>query len=184
MVYAGNIGVAQDMDNLLRLAASLRDRMDCKLLFVGDGTERARVQLQCARQGLDNVLFLPEVDPQQLRGVLRACDIGLIRLDRRLRSHNIPGKLLSYLEAGLPVLASINPGNDLGQLIENGRAGRVVWNGEDQRFHQAAIQMIADKEGRSRMAEAARDLCRSAFSSNAVARQIVETVQAPTQRGG
>jgi glycosyltransferase involved in cell wall biosynthesis len=184
MVYAGNIGVAQDMDNLLRLAASLRDRMDCKLLFVGDGTERARVQLQCARQGLDNVLFLPEVDPQQLRGVLRACDIGLISLDRRLRSHNIPGKLLSYLEAGLPVLASINPGNDLGQLIENGRAGRVVWNGEDQRFHQAAIQMIADKEGRSRMAEAARDLCRSAFSSNAVARQIVETVQAPTQRGG
>ena len=39
-------------------------------------------------------------------------------LDPRHKTHNIPGKFLTYMQAGLPVLASINPGNDLMQLIE------------------------------------------------------------------
>jgi len=173
LVYAGNIGVAQDMDNLLRLAASLRSRPDCKLLSVGDGTDRARVQAERARQGLDNVVFLPEVDPQELRGLLRGCHIGLISLDRRLKSHNIPGKLLSYLEAGLPVLASTNPGNDLRLVIEKSGAGVVEWNGDDQQFHEAARRMLNDPEERSRMAGAATALCRTMFSSDVVAKQIV-----------
>jgi glycosyltransferase involved in cell wall biosynthesis len=172
LVYAGNIGVAQDMDNLIRLAARLRARPDSALLFVGDGTDKPRVQAECARQGLDNVVLLPEMDPYQLRGLLRECHIGLISLDRRLRSHNIPGKLLSYLEAGLPVLASINRGNDLKQVIEKGRVGIVARNGEDEEFHRAAMRMIGDGSERSRMAEAAIALCRNMFSSDAAARQI------------
>ena len=177
LVYAGNIGVAQDMDNLVRLASGLQHRADCALLVVGDGTDRLRTQAECARQGLENVVFVPEMDPHRLRGLLRVCHIGFVSLDRRLRSHNIPGKLLSYLEAGLPVLASINPGNDLRQVIESGRVGMVAWNGEDEKLHQAATRMIEDPEERSRMAEAARTLCRSVFSSDAVARQIVDALQ-------
>jgi glycosyltransferase involved in cell wall biosynthesis len=176
LVYAGNIGVAQDIDNLLRLGARLRDRPDCGLLFVGDGTDRSRVQAECARQGLRNVVFLPEMDPHQLRGVLRNCHIGLISLDRRLRSHNIPGKLLSYLEAGLPVLASINRGNDLQQVIESGPAGIVTWNGEDHDLYDAAIRLIDNPDERSRMSKAGRALCRDVFSSDAVAQQILATL--------
>ena len=33
------------------------------------------------------------------------------------KTHNLPGKFLSYMQSGLPVLASINPGNDLAELI-------------------------------------------------------------------
>jgi glycosyltransferase involved in cell wall biosynthesis len=177
LVYAGNIGVAQDMDNLLRLAANLRSRSDCKLLFVGDGTDRPRVQAESARQGLDNVVFIPEMDPQQLRGLLRQCHIGLISLDPRLRSHNIPGKLLSYLEAGLPVLASINRGNDLRAVIETAGAGQVTWNGDDAAFLAAALRMLDDRDGRRQMAEAAQSLCREMFSSDAVAEQIASALR-------
>jgi hypothetical protein len=48
-----------------------------------------------------------------------------LALDPRHTTHNIPGKFLSYMQAGLPVLASINPGNDLAELIQREDVGRV-----------------------------------------------------------
>jgi len=50
---------------------------------------------------------------------------GVVALDPRHKTHNIPGKFLSYMQSGLPVLASINPGNDLAELIQSEGVGRV-----------------------------------------------------------
>jgi len=173
LVYAGNMGVAQDMDNLLRLSQHLADRDQVRFLLVGSGSERPRLEAQAERLRLGNVVFHPEIEPHQLRGLLRCCHIGLISLDRRLRSHNIPGKLLSYLEAGLPVLASVNPGNDIKTIVERAGAGMVFWNGDDEALANAVNRMLDEGNERAHMASAARRLCRSQFSSRAAAEQII-----------
>jgi len=177
LVYAGNMGVAQDMDNLLRLAQRLARRKDCRLLFVGGGTERGRIEAQVRHLGLNNVAILPEVHPQELRGLLRQCQVGLVSLDKRLRSHNITGKLLSYLEAGLPVLASVNSGNDIKAVVEGAGAGLVFWNGEDDALTSAANWMLDRGDERARMGTAARRLCRTQFSATAAAEQISRSFQ-------
>jgi glycosyltransferase involved in cell wall biosynthesis len=173
LVYAGNIGVAQDMDNLLRLSQGLADRDQVRILFVGSGRERPRFEAEVSRLQLRKVVFFPEIDPHHLRGLLRCCHIGLISLDRRLRSHNIPGKLLSYLEAGLAVLGSVNPGNVIKSIVEGAGAGLVIWNGEDKAFVEAACRLLDDDDARSRMATAAQQLCHAKFSSSAAASQIL-----------
>jgi len=173
LVYSGNMGVAQDMDNLLRLARGLLPRKDCAVLFVGDGSERRRMESEAKRLGLTNIVFHAEVDPRQLRGMTRHCYLGLISLDRRLRSHNVPGKLLSYLEAGLPVIASINPGSDLRSIVEDAGAGIVLANGDDRALLQAATALLDDGQRRQRMSAAALALCSERFSSDAAARQVV-----------
>ncbi|MGB5082771.1 MAG: glycosyltransferase family 4 protein, partial [Burkholderiales bacterium] len=171
-VYAGNMGVAQDMDNLLRMARRLAERKDCRFLFVGGGSERARMEAEVGQLRLANVVFLPEIHPQELRGLLRQCHVGLVSLDRRLRSHNITGKLLSYLEAGLPVLASVNSGNDIKTVVEGAGAGLVSWNGQDDELVSAANRMLDRSDERARMAAAAKQLCRTRFSAAAAAAQI------------
>ena len=56
--------------------------------------------------------------------MLSEFDVGLISLDRRLTSHNLPGKAIwLYGRAGKAVLASINPDNDLGPLLSDSGAG-------------------------------------------------------------
>ncbi|MDD2878988.1 MAG: hypothetical protein PHQ58_00995 [Rhodoferax sp.] len=47
-------------------------------------------------------------------------------LDPRHKTHNIPGKFLSYMQSGLPVLATINAGNDLADVIQTERVGRFA----------------------------------------------------------
>lgn len=124
-VYAGNIGVAQGLDIFLDLAEKLSIRTDVGFLFVGRGSEAARLKDAAQARHLDNVAFFGEIDPDEIPDLYAQCDVGIVALDHRHRSHNIPGKLLTYLQSGLPVLANINTGNDLGRLIRDERIGQV-----------------------------------------------------------
>lgn len=124
-VYAGNMGVAQGMDILLDLAEKLRSRPDVGFLFVGRGSDAARLKAAAQARQLDNVVFFDEIHPDEIPGLYAQCHVGIVALDPRHKSHNIPGKFLTYMQSGLPVLANINAGNDLAQLIRDERVGHV-----------------------------------------------------------
>ena len=61
--------------------------------------------------------------PKEVAALYAQCHIGLIVLDPRHTTHNIPGKFMSYLGAGLPTFALVNPGNDLLELINENKVG-------------------------------------------------------------
>jgi glycosyltransferase involved in cell wall biosynthesis len=124
-VYAGNMGVAQGMDILLDLAERLRSRPDVGFLFVGRGSDAARLKAAAQSRQLVNVVFFEEIDPDEIPDLYAQCDAGIVALDPRHKSHNIPGKFLTYMQSGLPVLANINAGNDLAQMIRDERVGQV-----------------------------------------------------------
>lgn len=124
-VYAGNMGVAQGMGILMDLAERLLGRRDIGFVFVGRGSDAKRLHEDASARGLDNVVFHDEIDPSEIPGLYAQCHVGVVALDPRHKTHNIPGKLLSYMQSGLPVLASINPGNDLAELIQSEGVGRV-----------------------------------------------------------
>lgn len=125
LIYAGNMGVAQGMDILLALAEKMVRRVDVGFLFVGRGTEAARLKAKAQSMKLENVVFFDEVEPDEIPDLYAQCDAGIVALDTRHKSHNIPGKFLTYMQSGLPVLANVNPGNDLAQMIRTERVGHV-----------------------------------------------------------
>lgn len=173
-VYAGNMGMAQGMDLLLELVAAFRERSDVGFLFVGRGSEAARLRDAAVQQGLDNVQFHDEIDPAEIPALYAQCHIGLVALDPRHRTHNIPGKFLSYMWAGLPALASINLGNDLADVI---RKAGVGWVCEDhlaaslQEGAENLLKMI-EVDGTS-IRIRCRQLAAELFSPEAAVRQIV-----------
>lgn len=179
--YTGNMGAAQGMDAFLDLAASLRDRSDLGFLFVGRGSDLPRLRARAAEARLDNVQFVDEIDSREIPGLLAQCHAGLIALDPRNTTHNIPGKLITYLHAGLPVLAHINPGNDLEPLIEQEQIGFVVADSDAARLRRHALELAGDAQLRQHMGARGRELARRMFSPEAAARQVVEGL---TNRGG
>lgn len=181
LFFGGNLGVAQDVGNLLRLAERIRSNSNAHLLLVGDGSEVPWLTTEIERRGLTNVTLKPALDQEGYFALLRECDIGLISLSRDLRTQNIPGKLLGYLRAGLPVLASINPGNDLQQLLEDHDAGVAVLNGHDDELTTAANLLIRDDELRTRLGHNGQRLLKDVFSVEAAADQIISKVESPQQ---
>lgn len=178
-VYAGNIGVAQGMQTFLNLVESLRDNQDIGFLIVGRGSEAEAIKNTVRHQDLHNAIVFDEIAPFEIPGLFKQCHVGLMFLDRRHQTHNIPGKFVTYLQSGLPVLAIVNPGNDLLELIPEHQIG-VADNGDDlevlrQKVLLLAKQVREDKQisGRCKV------LANSLFESNAIAQQILSTFKSP-----
>jgi glycosyltransferase involved in cell wall biosynthesis len=174
-VYAGNMGVAQGMGILLDLAERLRSRDDIGFLFVGRGTDRDRLRYDAARRQLNNVLFFDEIDPGEIPGLYQQCHAGIVALDRRHKTHNIPGKFLSYMQSGLPVLASINAGNDLAALISGERVGGACTDASVDTLEALAYRLVGELDGGA-VKQRCMALAARLFSPQAAVAQIVHAV--------
>lgn len=175
-VYAGNMGVAQGMDILLDLAARLGDRHDVGFLFVGRGSEASRLRAQAESRELDNVMFYDEIEPSEMPGLLAQCHIGIVALDPRHRTHNVPGKFLAYMQAGLPVLARINAGNDLAALIGKEHVGYAYVGESPDSLQSLAEQLCDSRTLREEMSSNALRLAQSEFSVTAAVKQITKAI--------
>ena len=184
-VYAGNIGVAQGMGVLLDLAESLRTRTDIGFLFVGRGSDARRLRADADHRSLDNVAFYDEIDPTEIPGLYAQCHVGIVALDPRHKTHNIPGKFLSYMQAGLPVLATINPGNDLVDIIDCERVGRVCTDHSVDTLQGLALEMAtevaaadgAPSTGYAAVSSRCKALAVRMFSPDAAVKQIVAALR-------
>lgn len=175
-VYLGNMGVAQGMDIFIKLAENLVNRKDLGFLFVGRGSEVNKLKNYTIKRKLDNILFFDEINSNEIQNLLKMCHVGLIGLDPRHKSHNIPGKFLSYLKAGLPVLARVNPGTDLQNLIEKEKIGLVYSGNDTNDFRKIAEMLIGDQNNSKAMSIRCRSLFQRMFSTNNIANQIISSI--------
>jgi glycosyltransferase involved in cell wall biosynthesis len=175
-VYIGNMGVAQGMDIFIDLIQCLRHRDDIGFLFVGRGSEFAKLEAEKASRELNNVLFFGEIEPAEIPGLLAQCHVGLVALHPDHKTHNIPGKFVSYVQYGLPVLARVNTGTDLEGLIEEQQVGRVYAGNSVDELKRLAEELANEDVLRSSMSERGRQLGRSMFSPVTAATQIVASL--------
>jgi glycosyltransferase involved in cell wall biosynthesis len=179
-VYIGNMGVAQGLDIFMELIQSLRHRSDIGFLFVGRGSEFARLEAEKASRELNNLLFFGEIDSSEIPGLLAQCQVGLVALHPDHKTHNIPGKFVSYVQYGLPVLARVNGGTDLERLIEDEDVGRVYAGNSVSELKRLAEELVDDDALRHSMSGRGKQLGVRMFSPATAAGQIVASLTWPT----
>ncbi len=175
-VYAGNMGVAQNMSIVLDLAAKLLSRLDVGFLFVGRGSEVNALKQAAQTLQLNNVLFFDEIHPDEIPDLYAQCDIGIVTLDPRHKSHNIPGKFLTYMQSGLPVLAIVNVGNDLVQLIRNEQVGEVCESHHIEELVLLTDRLIESLESDSNLSARCSSFFKREFSVERTVHQIVASL--------
>ncbi len=169
--YGGNLGHAQDMMNLVRLAKNMRSEENAHFIFVGAGDEYELIKESIKKEKLKNITLLPSVDQSEYKQMLAEFDVGLFTLNKYHQTHNFPGKLLGYMVQSLPIIGSVNPDNDLKDLINKNNAGYIYVNGEDRLLYEAAKKLM-DKEVRSYISENAKALMKDYFSVEKAVKQI------------
>lgn len=115
--YAGGIGLANAIDDLISAAERLRDAPVAFLIW-GDGPERAAVERQAADAGLSRVRFLGRIPKRTVRAALEACDALYLGWKRRsiYRFGVSPNKLFDYMAAARPIVhATSAPGDPVAE---------------------------------------------------------------------
>jgi glycosyltransferase involved in cell wall biosynthesis len=167
------MGISQGMDVLLDLAEQLRSRIDVGFLFVGRGSDAVRLKSAAKDRKLDNVLFYDEIHPDEIPDLYAQCSAGIVALDPRHKSHNIPGKFLTYMQSGLPVLANVNAGNDLAQIIRDEQVVQVCESNRVDDLVQYANRLLDQIESDGHMSSRCRSLFQREFAVENTVRQIV-----------
>ncbi len=171
--YGGNIGHAQDMGNLLRLAEAMKPIVSAHFIFLGQGDEVSLVKKTLEDKALHNCSFLPSVSQEDYKLILNEIDVGLFSLSAKHTAHNFPGKLLGYMVHSLPILGSVNQGNDLIDVIHAAKAGFISDNGDDDIFYESAKKLATNEELRKKTGESANELLLKQFSVDSAATQIL-----------
>lgn len=178
--YGGNIGHAQDMMNIVRLAKAIRSEPNAHFVLVGAGDEVELVRHSIAQHNLNNMTLLPSVSQIEFKKMLAEFDVGLFSLHQGHSTHNFPGKILGYMVQEKPILGSVNPDNDLQAVVEKADAGLITVNGDDDGFLKNALRLLHDDDYRKNMGKNAKHLLDAVFSVEAAAKQILQRVEYDT----
>ncbi|MDE9458268.1 glycosyltransferase family 4 protein [Xenorhabdus bovienii] len=172
--YGGNIGKAQDIENLLRLANKMKIFPDAHFLFIGQGDQVSLLKEYKKKFNLDNITYLPSISQEEFKKVLLSVDIGLFSLSKHHKIHNFPGKLLGYMVNNIPILGSVNNDNDLMKVVNESESGFVFVNGEDDKLFNSAVELLLNKKLRKKFGKNAFNLLKDKFSVQSTAKKICD----------
>ncbi len=141
-IYGGNLGKPQGVPFLVECIKACADIQDAYFVVAGSGTDRQYldkyVQAECPKH-LKLFGKLPKAEYDKM---VACCDVGLIFLDHRFTIPNFPSRLLSYMQAGLPVLACTDPNTDVGKVIEDGGFGWWCESDDAEGFYQKVTEIF------------------------------------------
>src|SRR3954453_140 len=169
VMYAGNVGFSQSLDLVLAAASALAHDPD--LVFVINGGGSAGADLERRAAGLANVRFVDMQPKDRLPELLSAADVHVVPLRRGLARSSVPSKLYSILAAGRPIVASVDLGTEVANVVERAGAGIAVPPDDAEALTKAIARMVADPEEARRMGAAGRASVERWASPAAIAEQ-------------
>ncbi len=130
IMFAGNIGAAQDFETILSAAAILKEKSDIQWLIVGDGRMRSTVEKLVQEMGLTEcVHFFGGYPLEDMPSFFAHADVMLVTLRADvIFGLTIPSKIQSYLACGKPIVAALD--GEGARVIEESGAGIVGASGD------------------------------------------------------
>lgn len=143
-LYGGNMTSSQDLRELLNIANKCRNQKDVVFLLIGYGKEKEMLLQKAEEMRLTNLVFEDPLPLDIFTSLVYQCDLGLIFLNKNFTTHNFPGKTLDYMNASIPIVASVNDGNDLKEMIEKNANCGFVHYGNNLNEMVESIKFLAE----------------------------------------
>lgn len=125
LMFAGNIGIAQSVDTIVKAAKLTSDISNLRWHIVGDGSELDRVKKLCESEKITSVFFHGRKSVDEMPKYYAMADAMLVTMQKNeFLSMTLPGKVQSYMAAGKPIIGSID--GETAELIKEAECGFCV----------------------------------------------------------
>lgn len=141
IIFAGNIGVAQDVNSIIDTALILKDKFDIHFIFVGDG--RSKIQLENfvkENNLIETVHFLGRFPLDAMKTFFNQADVLLVSLkDELIFNVTVPAKLQAYLCSEKPILGMLN--GEGAKIINDANCGLSVNAGDSIKLAEKVLEL-------------------------------------------
>jgi glycosyltransferase involved in cell wall biosynthesis len=179
VMYSGNLGLSQNLEQVLDAAELLRDE-PVQFLFVGEGAAKAGLVARAAEQKLANVRFLPYTPKERLGESLAAADVHLIPLQRGLAGCIVPSKLYGILAAGRPYVAAVEEESEVAHITRQWQTGLRTEPGAPAELAEAIRWCLAHRDELAEMGRRGQRLAETRFDRRRCVAQFADLLDSLT----
>lgn len=166
ILFAGNLGMAQDLPNIIEAAELCKDNEYIQFVFIGDGVCLSDIKKQAENKQLSNVKFIPRKPLKEMPAFFSVSDVLLVTLaDKPIFEITMPAKTQAYMACAKPLLIA-KKGMDIQFLQEQGCAV-IVEPEKPEMLAEAARQLsLLSKEEREKMGEISLSLFKKKYTKS------------------
>jgi glycosyltransferase involved in cell wall biosynthesis len=176
VLYIGAHGISHALSRVLDAAQELRSHPKIRLVFVGDGAEKARLVEQARQQRLANVQFLDAVDRNEVRQFYALADVCLVPLrDVPLFETFIPSKMFEIMAMSRPIVASVS--GETADILQQSGAAIVVRPEDSRAIAESILHLYRNRNEARAMGEAGRDFVVRNYSRRSLAAAYLEIME-------
>ena len=176
VVYAGNLGNAQNINIVVDAATRLRDNEDVEFVVFGSGGLENDIRARIEAEGLKNLRLLPLQPVERVKYVYSLGDVCLVSCKEGLGGSAMPSKTWSILSCGRPVLANFDEG-ELQMILTKNQLGVFTKAGDLEGFVEAISQLAAEPEKCEKMGARGRQFILDNLTKDAGTRKYAEVLR-------
>ena len=166
IIFIGNLGRFQDLEMIIKAMALIKSRQDIVLIIIGDGVFKE--DLIIAKKKTDaNVIFYNYQPVKIVKDALQQADLGLVSLKANMFKYAYPGKVMTYLEQGLPIIAKVELESELVKKMQNERYGFFAPN-DIYEIAKIFVDLADDSSWKLPMRASALNASRKYFSKKKI----------------
>ena len=125
LLYAGNIGFAQDWDPLLELAENTLD-IEVEFVIIGEGVKKQYLEEESRKRGLGNVRVLPYQPRNLMPYILSYSDINFIFMSPKMEGDGFPSKVYTIMACERPLLVLSGKNTPIVNFLEDKGCAKIV----------------------------------------------------------
>ena len=172
VMYSGNIGLSQDLENVIHTAELLKENQEILFVLIGEGASKKGLIDSCCSLGLKNVKFLTYQDKNNLKFTLSAAHIHIVSMKKGMGGIIVPSKVYGIMAAGKPYIAALDKESEVQKITKEFGCGISINPSEAQELknaviwayhHQPEIEKMGERGRRALEKYYSRDICTQKF---------------------
>lgn len=176
-LYGGNIGKPQSPEFIIQCIQEMEQVAGAKFIICGWGAKTQMIIDYIEAHNIKNTQYLGSKDVETFNQITKACDVGLIFLDYRFTIPNFPQRLLSYLDASLPVICATDEACDMGSIAKANGFGYYVPSIDSEAWKAHVVKLTQDKQLREEMGYKGHQYLKAHYDVQLAYAQIVKQIK-------
>jgi colanic acid biosynthesis glycosyl transferase WcaI len=176
MVYAGNIGIAQEWDLVINLAKVIK-KYPITIWIIGEGVKKKYLKSQIKSHQLTNIKLLPYQERKYMPAINLFADFHFIAMNKSMENDGFPSKVYTIMSSGKPMVVVSSKNTPLVTFLEETKASITVTNHSLADFKKAVLKLSADKDLRNKLGVNGRKVVEQEYTKQVVINKYINLAE-------
>ena len=172
MVYAGNIGLAQEWNLIINLAKEIKD-FKITIWIVGEGLKKAYLQSEIKKNRLNNIKLLPYYDRKIMPAINLFADIHFIAMNKKVEKYGFPSKVYSIMASAKPIIVVSSQDTPLVSFLKDKNAALLITDHSLSKLKKSLLKLHNSVDLRNKLGSNGRQEIIKKHSKKVVISQYV-----------